>query len=710
MKQYKNADKPVPPPEDFPRFVLGDKQRYSELARNLMWQHALPYGPEWDVWLKGYDGFPMYPELPSGPKATLWDGWMCQCELWPAVETDDIRHRMQTLWKKSLLTRQIGPDGYVETRQGVFYTHNRAWPFPLWTSGDGGFGWHFSFHNQPGEHGTPNGMAFSPKNLTDDKGFTYYGFDNKGVDRVGLHLSVNKSYASFTTPDCRIDTRQTPFIQIRWYGENISDNEPYLEWQTENDEDYTAVNKMYFTPCPNRDELKNDEDVVDRSYPMLPLYRHPGWKGIIKKLRVSLGNREPGGALTVIALFSHYDTRHNINNTSFLKGCADYFNQTRDLDFLRRNITRMRLALRGFMHDHHALEENVVKTTWVGHDGTSPIRTDSSGKRARDCSGSIPNNWLDILPYGYYDAYATAYYYDALGRMIDIEKMILKHPEWNIEEDYLAYDPDFLISHREDVRKKANELFFNDETGRFVSGIDIHGITHDVGNILSNLEILHSGLSTEEHFRSVMDWISGRRIVDSDAAQGPDIYRYTFAPLINTVDNRDYWFFGYNADELKFGEQIQNGGTALAFSYFDLMARIKAYRADDAWQRLVEILDWYDEVCRSGGYKPYYESKKLNLQGGNVGGGLGITSEFFESLLPMQSILYGFLGYKPKADHVTIEPNIPECLDFIKVTNIAWCGLVLDITACRRDRTIHIDVRGESDFKSIFQSKSYKIV
>ena len=206
-----------------------------------------------------------------------------------------------------------------------------------------------------------------------------------------------------------------------------------------------------------------------------------------------------------------------------------------------------------------------------------------------------------------------------------------------------------------------------------------------------------------------MDWISGRRIAKGDAAQGSDIYRYTFAPLINTVDNRDYWFFGYNADDLKFGEQIQNGGAALAFSYFDLMARLKAYGVDDAWQRLTEILDWYDEVCKAGGYKPYYENKKLNLQGGNVGGGLGITSEFFESLMPMQSILYGFLGFCPKADRVIVEPHIPKCLDFIKVTNIAWCVLVLDITAERTKKTIHIDVRGEADFIPVFESKSYKI-
>jgi len=75
----------------------------------------------------------------------------------------------------------------------------------------------------------------------------------------------------------------------------------------------------------------------------------------------------------------------------------------------------------------------------------------------------------------------------------------------------------------------------------------------------------------------------------------------------------------------------------------------------------------------------------------------------------MQAILYGFLGYRPKADRVIIEPQIPECLEYIKVTNIAWCGLVLDITADRTDKTVHIDIRGEADFKPMFELNSYNI-
>lgn len=704
-KQYNNDCKSKTPPDDYPVITLGSNARKSELSRLLMWEHSIPYGPKWDEWLLGEDLFPKYPELPSGPKSTLWDGWMCGPELWAAVKTDDIHQRMKRLWKEALLSRDVGIDGYVETRTGMNYAHKRGWAFPIWSSGDGGFGWHFTFHNQPGEFDTHNGKAYRPKGLSSNDNFNIVGLTSIGIDKYGWHLQIDEPMVMIETPDCVMDTFQVPFIQIRWQGDNLPINEPFIEWQCEGENEYSQSKRMYFSPCPERDQLVTRDDTLQHSYIMMAMYKHPAWIGKVKKIRIQLGNKTVSGEICLIGFFSNYDTRHNINNLQYIKGCNDYFNNTRDLDFLRRNIARMRRAFRGFMYDHHTLTEGVVLTTWVGHNGKGAIICDKDGNFVKACGEGIPNNWLDILPYGHYDCYCTAYYYSAVLHMAQIERMISNNPQWNIEDKFEALDADFLLAHSKEVKRKANEMFFNDKTGRFIACIDEDGVSHDYGFVLSNLEVLYAGLADEDHAKLVMDWISGRRIVEGDTSQGDDIYKYVFAPRITTLKNDDYWFWGWEwFKAIPFGGQIQDGGATLAFSYFDIMARIKAYGPDDAWKRMSQILDWYSDVCDEGGYKNYYEKHNLTLQGANVAGGLGITSEFFESFLPVQSILYGFLGYQPNAQNIVINPEIPSELETISITNIAWCDIEMDIYVSAKTKTITVNYRGIHD--CVFEVKT----
>ena len=695
MKNYANADKPQNPPEDFPQIALGDDERRSDLARRLLWQHTISHGPDWKSWLYDEDKFPKYPELPAGPKATLWDGWMCTPELWPAVHTDTTVERMRSLWKETLLARHIDGEGYVETDQGVFYAHTRGWPFPLWESGDATIGWHFTFHGQQGELGTPSGMTFRIKNTCTTEGFTVEGLRDDGLDD-GWQLGITAPDASVETPAIAMEAHQAPYMQVRWHGENIGHNEPYLEWQREEDTDYSPSRRMYFTPCPNCETLHNEEDILDHSYIMVPLYKHREWSGYIKRLRVQLGNTAPGGNLTLLALFPNYDTRINVNNPQYVRGCIDFFDNTRDLDFLRRNIFRMRMSLRAYMHDHHTLSEHVVKTTWVGHEGKDSLRMEN-GELVRECGRSVQNNWLDILPFGYYDCFATVYYYDAVRRFSKLEQQICGHPEWNIAYSYDAFDPSTLSRHAAEVKERGNELFWNRETGRFAAGVDIDGIMHDVGITMHNLEAVCAGFATNEHAKSIMDWISGIRTVEGDASQGADIYCFDFAPRITTKLNEFYWFWGWDPKWASFSNQIQDGGAALAFSYFDIMSRLAVYGADNAWERLSAILDWYGDVCEAGGYKAYYDNRNMSLQGGNSAGALGITSEFFESLLPVQSVLHGFLGYRAAGDHIVVNPSLPSHMEELRITNIAYDRIEMDITVSRNEKTVSIVCRGQND-------------
>jgi hypothetical protein len=126
------------------------------------------------------------------------------------------------------------------------------------------------------------------------------------------------------------------------------------------------------------------------------------------------------------------------------------------------------------------------------------------------------------------------------------------------------------------------------------------------------------------------------------------------------------------------------------------MARLKVRGADDAWNRLREILRWYEEVEAAGGYRNYYNgSRPGTLQGGGTAGGLGLDMEFFESVLVPQVMLYGFLGFQPMGDGFAIDPKLPSGWESLRVDRIRWQGLTLAITVT--PTSIRIEKEGDGD-------------
>jgi hypothetical protein len=655
-------------PPDFPRFQVPGSETRMEALRQMFWLHFLPDGLEWNEWLAGEDGFPQYPLLPSGPKATLWDEWLCALMLWPGVETDGVQQRMQERWRRSLLERPIDPEGYVATLQGVFYAHNLGWPFPCWSHGSGGWGWHFSFKGQAGELGTRNGTAFRPPALCAPEGWSLQGAEDRGVDEWGWNLILRQPDAAAETPEREIDAFQSPFLQIRWRAPERALRDPCIEWTTDDQPQFSPKRRFYFEP-PAGDGI---------TFTMIPVYRHPLWKGSVRRIRICLHNAETDVPLLLQAFFTQYDTRHNINNLNYVRGCIHYFHWTRDLAFLRQNAARIRLALAGFLKEHHVREERTVLTDWIGHDGICRMETLPDGTRRPASGHGMPNNYWDILPFGHYDAYATVHLYDALNQMATLEREIREHPEWNIPCDPLALESEDLLTLAEQVRETGNRLYWNEATGRFHAGIDAEGRSHDYGFTALNLEAVHYGFASAEHAAEILRWIRGERLVEGDDSQGEDIYHWRFAPRVTTRRNRDYWYWtAYPPDDLPFGWSVQDGGAILGFSYYDLMARLRVCGAEDAWRRLEEILIWFEETQQTGGYAAYYASQKGALQGANVGGSLGIASEFFESVMVPQTILTGFLGFTPRGDGFLLHPRLPDGWSELTIDRIRWHGLTL---------------------------------
>ena len=630
-------------PDDFPQFRVPGHEKEMAALRELFWLH--------------YPG--------AGPKATLWDEWLPDASLWPAVSTEDYSDKMRRAWSDTLTARILDPEGYVATHQHASIAHQLGWPFPFWNQGRRGCGWHFSFKNTIG----PN---WRPHDLSKTEGWKLDGASDAGINEDGWRLEVTNASAVVTAPLWKCHTFEVPFLQLRWQAAGMGATQPFIEWTTLWATNFNPARRMYFEP------VKSEQI----SYTMIPMYRHPQWTGEVAQLRIGLGNSAPGG-VTIQAFFSQYDTRHNINSQNFIRGCAKYFWWTRDLNFLRGQINRMRTALRYVMTEHQALERKAVYTGWVGHDGRSGLKRTADGKKEIITGEGIGNNYWDLMPFGGLDGYATMQYYDAVLVLAQIESEIRAHPEWQIPLGTLSFEPGMLERQAAAVKAKGNALFWNNKTQRFNACIDADGHPHEYGFTFLNLEAVYYDFATAEHARAILSWVNGDRLVEGDTSQGKDIYHWRFGPRATTKRNLDWYFWAWNNPEsIPWGGQVQDGGAVLGFSYHDLMARLKILGPDNAWQRLQEIARWFDEVQAAGGYRKYYDgSRDGSLQGGGTPGGLGLDHEFFESALVPQVMLYGFLGFAPRADGFKLEPRLPSDWPELVVDRIRFQNATLRVRA-----------------------------
>jgi hypothetical protein len=181
-----------------------------------------------------------------------------------------------------------------------------------------------------------------------------------------------------------------------------------------------------------------------------------------------------------------------------------------------------------------------------------------------------------------------------------------------------------------------------------------------------------------------MDWMSGRRIVKGDTSTGDDIYHWRFGPRATTRRNFDWYGQGWTKPEkIPWGGQVQDGGAVLGFSFYDLWANLQVLGPDRAWQRLAQLLAWEKDVWAEGGYRKYYEGGKhgTTLQGANTAGGIGIDAEFYESSLVPSIVVCGFLGIRPEASSLRVEPRLPAAVPEIGVANLLYRGTRLDVRA-----------------------------
>jgi hypothetical protein len=635
----------APVPDDFPRFIVPGHEQEMESIRALYWHH--------------YE--------PAGPLIPLWDEWMPMSTLWPARGSGDQLEAMRGRWASTFTSRPMSGEGYVLTQQHDGLAHAEGWPFPLWTQA-GGIGWHFRGTGVSGYDAPP----------ATPEGWTVTGGKGGEINDRGWGLDLTEPGATAQTPAFKIDSRIAPWLRLNWWASGLEHANGYIEWTTKDQPKFDRARRAYFTAA-------NGGFDGGETRTMIPVYRVPGWGGTITGLRIGFDNA--ASAKVVIKSFhTACDTRHNINNSNFIRGSHDYFMWSADVPFLRGQIGRIRSAMRFLMSEFQTREKNCVYTTWPGHEGRSGVRIVDGKKQILKGEG-IGSNYWDLLPFGGEDALGTIYYYDAVRDLADLEEQIIEHPQWCIpggpNGSADAFDPVNLRNHAQAVKDYGGRRFWNDKTGRFGT-VDLDGQMHDYGFTFLNNETVYYGFATPAQAKSIHAWMAGERTVEGDTSTGNDIYHWRFGPRSTTKRNLDYYFWAWsNPESIPWGYQVQDGGAVLGFSYHDLMARLITAGPEDAASRLREISTWFEETQSEGGYRAYYKKDPTRgtMQGANVPGGLGIDKEFFESILVPQVMLYGFLGFHPTADGFRIEPHLPKDWPELTVTRIHLHDFVLDIKA-----------------------------
>ncbi|MBU3666458.1 MAG: hypothetical protein FGM15_11375 [Chthoniobacterales bacterium] len=610
-----------------------------------------------------------YPACNMGIAGTFAMAWLPRAMLWAGDSSKSAESLTRARVGNRIARMSVSPEGYVSCHQQEGLAHSEGWPFPLPSQSDG-FAFCFSLT------GLLYDDAFGVFATKDVAGWTLEHAKTLGLDEGGgWAIELTAPDASVTSPAFAVNALVSPFIRVKWNTEGLpAGSKPFIEWTTGAEPEFSKKRRMAF-PRPS---MASKLPVQDFDIPVHEITK-PG--ETITRLRIGFGNPGPG-KITLLRVFSAVDSRHMINNPNYLIGAADYFDWTGDRVWLAANLEKMRRATGYMISEFRVREAQAIRPPWIGHEGRSGLEYTEDGKKIIHKGLGIGGNYWDILPFGGDDVLCTVYLYAALVRMAQIEEFVAAGKLHASEKPARGLDGPGLRKLAGAVRENFQKTFWNPETRRFAP-IDDRRRFRDYGFTFLNNEAIFYGLATEEQAEEILAWLTGARTVESDTSQGGDIYKFRFGPRSTTKRNIEYYAYVWTRPEdIAFGGQVQDGGAVLGFTYHDLMARIRYLGADDAWQRLREILAWYREVEEGGGPRAYYSVEgRGTLQGGGTAGGLGIDEEFFESVMVPGVILDGFIGFSARPDGFDLDPRIPDALDNLSVTNVAYRDLLCDIEA-----------------------------
>ncbi|MBQ7948938.1 MAG: hypothetical protein IJ284_04160, partial [Clostridia bacterium] len=367
-----------------------------------------------------------------------------------------------------------------------------------------------------------------------------------------------------------------------------------------------------------------------------------------------------------------------------------------------------------------------------------------NGKYNFDTTNGVGNGYWDLVVSSEKCLEANTYFYQALCAMADLEQRVVdagvtiteesvvrnrmpgqEEITYNYTAESLAQLATTVKANMEkDIQPVQTESgrydnaggFWNPATGRFASGINEEtGALIDYGYVYWNLEAICAGIGTDAQQLSVMKWIDGQRTVEGDTSTGEDIYFYEFAPRFCTKEcSEAISTFGYNilkSDRDEYGttwsRQLQNGGAAIAWSYYDLVARMKVFGKENAYKRLQEIQVWYEKVLENtegdgwdfyGGYYEQLaaeaEEKAMEGDDSEYGiwniqdslrkgpGALGLDAEFIESVILIKALPDVFFGMETNGyDNISFQNNLPSGLKIFQLDNMKFDNCLYSVSA-----------------------------
>ena len=645
------------------------------------------------------------------------------------------------VWQESDMVR----DALSELTTGE---HRMGWPFPTSANTDGmTISWDFNGHDS-----RPWSCNFDAETVG-------------GVYSASVETPTSSSI-EFVSPVPRNATEEicayySPLLELdlRMYtADSANIEDVYVWYTTSEDPDWSeekrvSVNEKAF--------IAYEYTPIYEHMIFLPMYAEEGWNSdkeltsYIKQIKVEIVPKEGkqiAGKFGLSYVRSTFDTRHSNNASILISSLRQDYDYTGDMEYLKENITRARKAMNFYMQMYDAERHLNDQSYLVGHDSDKTSQWESDR-----LAMSLGQGYWDISFMPKYDFQSNMYFYDALVDLAYMENILATNgeevdkslatvltanrqfecgvSEYNHTSESLnQIASDVLKELRKTINNADKTGFWSEETGRFVAGYaHAEDRWYDYGYTMWNLEAIYYGIATDEQAKSIMDWISGKRIIEQDkyGSQGEDIYYFELGPRTNTYSTEDQYdnsiYCGIWADQqgAKYGEaQVQNGGAIMYVSFYDLMSRVQTYGANDAYQRLMGIKDWYQEVydyyiisdnynvhpdrfywdyyCKGKWENP--ENKTYYPQNGikgmnernNGGGVIGIDGEFLESILPLAAIPYGFFGLDSlNGNTIQIAPQLPDALEYLGMENLLFNGVKYDVTIFKNGVMIN-SVRGET--------------
>lgn len=571
-----------------------------------------------------------------------------------------------------------------QDREGYVWTDTSA-DVSSW-----GMGWQFPSYLQAGA-----GWTFDTAGITD--GWTVNGGSASvsGSKLVAQAVSATETL-ELVSPEFAVQANITPFFRVglEFAGSGSYQIEDlYLYYKTSSDTDWSDGRRMSFKEmCTTGFDIGSGN--IEKGSFFFPTYMDEKWgqgsSTTVKQVKIVL-KAENGttfrGKLSLDYACTEFDDRLPTNPSIYIAALKNAVEYSQDAEFLNQVLPYARRAMNYLLHQLQGAQGLVSTKALVGHYNKG-LHTKGSG---------MASGYWDVLAMPEVNIYANIYFYDALVAMSYLEKMaefynvdsyddVITTEDIQNDKIYTYTQTSESLDKLADVCKtKMQAEFWNDQTGRFHAGHydTAAGEAQDHGYLLFNEQLIASGIATQKQAESVMQWINGERKIANDESKGDDIYYFEFAPRFNTDDIGTDFYWGYST---AWNGNVQNGGTALHLSYYDLLAQAVVNK-DNSFARLKNIQKWYENVQQAGGeglnfYREYYKDiPDMPLQGNDTQGILGLDYEWLEAAILMAAVPDAYFGLSAGYNNVLrVEPSLPAALDFWKMENLTFSGYYYDLS------------------------------